>query len=360
MKDSQQETKLGYLPQLDALRSFAIFLVLIQHFPGPFPTNIKYGAFGVQLFFVLSGYLITRILLVGRAKAEGGVSDKKGQIFIFYMRRILRIFPLFYFVLIGAAILDFKPVRETFFWHFFYGSNFYFALRGDWYGSISHFWTLAVEEQFYFVWPCIIFFVPYKHLLKTIIAFISIAPIFRFVCAMSGANEVQIITLPFSNVDTLGLGALLGYLSLKSPNYAEIGRKLAMTGFFFGLPAYAVDFFLRKLYTTYSPFQYGYSRTCLALFFVGIVFYASRGVKGVLGNILNFQPLIYIGKISYGLYVYHNFVPPLVDMILRGFGMSTEMPKNIHFLVNLSATFLIAVVSWHLMEKPINDLKRKF
>jgi peptidoglycan/LPS O-acetylase OafA/YrhL len=352
--------KLNYLPQLDALRSFAVFLVLIQHFPGPFPSKIKYGAFGVQLFFVLSGYLITRILLVGRAKAESGASGKGRQILLFYIRRALRIFPLFYFVLLFTAFLNIPPVRETFWWHFFYASNFYLAQLGDWNGCISHLWTLAVEEQFYFVWPCLIFFVPQKHLLKTIVFFVAVGPVFRFMGALTHMNEVALITLPFSNIDSLGLGALLGYLSLNAKDYLATGRKLALAGFFVALPAYAVDFILRKVYDIHSPFQSGYSRTCLALFFVGVIFHASIGLKGIAGKVLSLKPLIYIGKISYGLYIYHNFVPFFVERLWPVFGLEPEFTTNGYFLVHMTATFLIAALSWHLLEKPLNDLKRHF
>jgi len=78
----------------------------------------------------------------------------------FYARRALRIFPLFYFVLAAAAVLNIGPVRDTFAWHATYLSNIYFYLRGDWHGSVSHLWSLAVEEQFYLVWPLLILCAP--------------------------------------------------------------------------------------------------------------------------------------------------------------------------------------------------------
>lgn len=347
---------LRYVPQLDTLRAFAVFMVLIHHFPGPFPEGISYGAFGVQLFFVLSGYLITRILLVGRRQT--GEDGRLAGIRIFYIRRFLRIFPVFYFILFLTALLDIVPVRETFFWHFFYVSNFYFARLGDWHGSVSHFWTLAVEEQFYLVWPFVMFFTPAKLLPKMILAFILAGPVFRFLGAVSGMNEIALITLPLSNVDALGLGALLGYLSLTHERYVELGSRLARWGLWAGLPVYALDFFLRKAYLLRLPVLTGVAKTGLSLFFVGVIFHVSRGVKGPVGRVLSFGPLVYMGRLSYGLYIYHNFTPILMHAIARSFGLETPLPKMAEFGANLFVLAIVAMLSWHLFEKPVNDLKR--
>lgn len=146
----------AYMPHLDGLRAFAVGLVIYSHWmPGHYQFKLPWGSAGVQLFFVLSGFLITGILLRCRTSVA-----RLSALRAFYVRRILRIFPLFYCVLLLAYVLNIEPVRETVFWHLPYLSNFYFFSIGRWDGDISHFWSLAVEEQFYLFWPAIVMFVP--------------------------------------------------------------------------------------------------------------------------------------------------------------------------------------------------------
>ena len=135
---------------------------------------LPWGEWGVQLFFVLSGFLITGILL--RCRGDEDAGGKISRMRQFYVRRFLRIFPLFYAVLFAAALLNIRPVRETLLWHVSYLSNLQMALAGGWSGPVSHFWSLAVEEQFYLLWPCLILFLPRKYLLWAILIAIATAP----------------------------------------------------------------------------------------------------------------------------------------------------------------------------------------
>src|SRR6187402_354046 len=153
---------------------------------------------GVRLCFVISGFLITGILLSWRNQPLGLALKT------FYRRRALRIFPLFYFVLAAAAVLNIGPVRDTLVWHVSYLSNFYFYLRGDWHGSVSHLWSLAVEEQFYLVWPWLLLCAPARWLRPAIVAMIAVAPVSRLLFPHPMDS-----VLPTSCLDSLGLGALL-------------------------------------------------------------------------------------------------------------------------------------------------------
>ncbi len=138
------------MPQLDGLRALAVAGVLFSHAgPAIFKDAINTGPLGVKLFFVLSGFLITGILLrarpewqqarYGGAEAEPGVALRA-----FYARRFLRIFPLYYAVLFAITLLGLPEARETFWWNLFYSSNWYYAIYGEWRGAVSHFWSLAV------------------------------------------------------------------------------------------------------------------------------------------------------------------------------------------------------------------------
>jgi peptidoglycan/LPS O-acetylase OafA/YrhL len=159
----------GHLPALDGVRGLAILLVLLYHFVAQTTaTNrleaavnwaLGYGFLGVDLFFVLSGFLITGILYDSRADP--------GYFRTFYMRRVLRIFPLYYAVLavvfFGVSLLpalrgsEIAGLREHQAWAWLYGINVYLSIQGGWVLSyIEHFWSLAVEEHFYFIWPLVV------------------------------------------------------------------------------------------------------------------------------------------------------------------------------------------------------------
>eukprot|EP01136_Pigoraptor_vietnamica_P044419 Opistho-1_new@21151 len=159
---------LKYYEGLDVLRAFAVCFVIIAHW-GPskfrseiltfiFQKIIPDGLFGVDLFFVLSGFLITSILLNAKDNANG---NRMTIIKSFYIRRALRIFPIYYLLIAIVYLLNDQSVKDHLIYYLSYTSNFLtFKLR-DW-GSISHTWSLAVEEQFYLIWPWIIIFIPKK------------------------------------------------------------------------------------------------------------------------------------------------------------------------------------------------------
>jgi|SRR5262249_32105957 len=141
-----------YLKQLDGLRCMACFGVLLQHWLPP--SNILQRlnvplADGVYLFFVLSGFLITRILLDCRDHADARESTRGRVLVRFYIRRALRLMPLYFLVVIVTASLSVTGARDALPWHLVYGSNVYYFVRGGFNGPTSHFWTLSVEEQFY-------------------------------------------------------------------------------------------------------------------------------------------------------------------------------------------------------------------
>jgi len=131
----------------------------------------------------------------------------------------LRIFPVYYLLLIILAIFNLVGIRESFWWHFFYLSNFYFWQHGAFEGALSHLWSLSVEEQFYLIWPAIIFFVPIKHLKNLLLITIVFAVLFRYY-TITPINSMGGILMPGS-LDSFSLGALLAYGRLFSPNWYQ-------------------------------------------------------------------------------------------------------------------------------------------
>src|SRR5258708_7747412 len=161
------------MPQLDSIRAFAILVVLIHHFlpvDKIIPTDfITLGLIGVRLFFVLSGFLITGILL--RARGEERALRQ------FYYRRVLRIFPIYYLTLIIIFVVS-PYLRSEGAWLAAYATNYITPFKSL--EPAGHFWTLAVEEQFYLLWPFLMLLAPARYLLKIIVASIVFAVLFRF------------------------------------------------------------------------------------------------------------------------------------------------------------------------------------
>jgi len=349
--------------QLDALRAFAVLAVLAGHFTPTTSTLflpfklVDLAGLGVRLFFVISGFLITGILLRSKRYCEKNRLPILYEFRQFYARRVLRIFPLFYFVLGLAALLDIPPVRETFGWHAAYLSNVYLFLTGRG-GSTSHLWSLAVEEQFYLVWPWIILLVSRRRLPVVILVTIAIGPIFRLLCGLYTDNSKTPI-LPLSCLDTLGVGA---FLALRKDQFGqEHCRKypFGKSGLLLGVGVLAIFMLLRATnhgrIIGYSIFDIG-----VALIAGWVVWRASIGIRGPIGKLLEVEPLLYLGTISYGIYIYHNFIHYLLDR-----PEITKMLVLLHagLLSNLlicATTIFVAAISWHCFERPINNLKRYF
>jgi peptidoglycan/LPS O-acetylase OafA/YrhL len=345
------------MPQLDALRAFAVFAVMFVHFVGhvpPWLLRVPWAACGVELFFVLSGFLITGILLDSRKQIEGGIGAW-WMLRQFYIRRFLRIFPLYYAVIVVGRITQFTGYTETFGWNLAYLTNFYIVMKGEWIGAASHLWTLSVEEQFYLVWPWIVFFLPKRWLLPTFVSIVIFAVGYRAV-AFNWLGPWQNVT-PFASFDCFGAGALLAMAQRRDcDGNPRLRRVLCIIGLLVGIPlliiAVAGQFPLESI-----PGRLGAMNLAMTLLFVPLISGAASGFTGPAGMILMQKPIRYIGKISYGIYIYHM---PVGFAIGHSSWLNT-LPRFIpHSVVLLSATLGLAALSWHLFERPINQLKRFF
>jgi len=343
-------------PQLDALRAIAVSAVLIHHFlpVGRFiPEDfLTLGALAVRLFFVLSGYLITGILLRSRELTFGTALKQ------FYLRRALRIFPIYYLVLLTLVLVGGSRVRQDILWHLMYLSNILFVRNPGAMGITGHLWTLSVEEQFYFIWPFLILLVPNKYILRVILVAIVIGvcwTIVAFRLVALGGPIVGGILTP-ACLDSLGIGSLLSFIEndQRLRIYRERFLRFAViTGGFIILLQTIIFFGSHLLPLFFSTAYLGVS-----LVFVWLVGRAAQGFGGKLGAFLEWRPLLYIGKISYGVYLYHNFMPRLVSEAANALGLS-QPGTVLTFLFASALTFLVAAASWHLIERPINRLKEQ-
>lgn len=352
-----QDTSKSYMPQLDSIRTIAVFLVLIEHwiYQIDWLKNLPMGMTGVTLFFVLSGFLITRILISSRMISEEKNESRFHSIKQFYMRRTLRIFPIYYITLFILLIFNIENIRSIYLWFMLYASNIYFYEISNWAGSLSHLWTLAVEEQFYLVWPFLIFFVPKKHLLKSIIGIIILGPVFRTTLFILNNQDIQmesfIHILTPACMDCFGLGALLAYYHVFSDKDILIKPKIIRTVL---LIIFAVIFGLYYFDNSLSGvFLF---RFCISVICMLIIYKASVGVKGFMGKILDNTVMMFLGKISYGLYLFHNFMPGLY----RSTGLPAINNIYLNAFVQLLMLISISVISWYIIEKPFNNLKKYF
>jgi peptidoglycan/LPS O-acetylase OafA/YrhL len=207
-----------HIVQLDGIRFFAVSMVILAHsvqwqWVQPWLTMLPLSQ-GVTLFFVLSGFLITKILLSNRDKYAEYNMGKSPLIKNFYIRRFLRIFPIYYLTIFFLFFINYGNAREIFPWLVSYTTNIYQSVHSVGLVSFNHFWSLAVEEQFYLFWPWIILFVNRKYLagiiISTIVAgLLSKLYIFLFVQSwMAGAY------FTLSCMHALGLGALIAWIAI--------------------------------------------------------------------------------------------------------------------------------------------------
>lgn len=356
-----------FMPQLDGLRALAVGAVLVHHLvdsrrlPGIIAA-LPLGFGGVRLFFVLSGFLITGILIRARVEAESNGTGLRWVLRQFYARRFLRIFPLYYLVIGVGLVVNLEPVREEFWWLASYLYNYRLAALGWYHANIAHFWSLAVEEQFYLAWPFIALFAPIRALKRIAVVMILIGPATRLLCVVLGTYGPAPYVITPSCLDALGCGALLAVYTGGGSASAALTATLTRKVLPLGLLSMAIlDVLHRQSATSIvrSAHIVMYD-AAMALVFVWLVAASSRGFAGPLGKLLTFAPVSYCGRIAYGIYVYHLVIATYVfDLGIR-WGLGWQRGTGAVFFTTAVLTIALASASWYLFERPLNDLKRYF
>lgn len=338
----------GYHPQLNALRLVAVGLVLAEHWLHSIVarTGLE-GSYGVWLFFVISGYLITTILLAYRDKVQSGQTSVGQALRVFYARRVLRIFPAYYMFLLIAAFAG-RLTWDNGLWHVAYLSNVYFIRLGH-FETLGHLWSLAVEEQFYLFWPLLIIVLPRRSLGWLMTVGVVGAVVYR-AASLAAGEPIAAYAALLGCLDTLGAGSLLAWFRYRKA--AEPAAAMVGTGLIALLAVPA----LGLLQTTDKAFV---APVVIAL--AGCYLVAQcldGGFGGWPGRLANAAPVQYLGKISYGLYLYHAVAAWLIPDRPLGTGSSLE-DLGIA-LLRTGAVVAIAASSWHLLEQPCNRLKSRF
>lgn len=342
----------SYRPQLDGLRALAVTAVVVHHLS--LIESVKLSFEGVRLFFVLSGFLITGILLRCRDATDEGEHSILGTARQFYIRRFLRIFPLYYGTLAVLYLIEVEPwFRGEIGWHLAYLTNVLIVSHDGWVGLTSHFWSLAVEEQFYLLWPWIILLTPRRMIKFVLLCVVLAGPIFRFAMLVEDQSNFVIRLLLPSCLDTLGMGALVAVMMHEVPK--KVPPTIRACGLI-GLPLWLASLYIDRGRTP----LFGFSEIVvirdlgIALVYGWFVAVASVGVPGIVGSVLQSRPLVWVGRISYGIYVFHVFAWRLTISYLPD-SWGWWAPR----IVTLGLTLAIAALSWRVYEGPINRLKSR-
>lgn len=345
---------LHHIPQLDSLRTFAVFLTLIAHF---LPFVIPYTWYGVEIFFTISGFLITTILINTLNNNHG---THKGKILKnFMIRRAFRLFPLYYLFItifwVGLNYFHLYLWKNEFNPYFFtYLPNIKLYQIGlDNGACFSHLWSLGVEEQFYLVWPFLILFIPARFRIPVIVSLITLSLVLITVNYDDGWFHL----LPYANYHTLGVGALLSCFYLSHNKIIDWLKTNRMPFFYISLAQLIV---VLILFREHSPFWALYRQLSLCICTFSFVLVSIFGWKGWVGKITRNSFIQYIGTISYGIYILHMPVSWIYKLILSHIAPSLHPPVILSTILYFIISFLLAVFSYKYIETPFLKLKKYF
>jgi peptidoglycan/LPS O-acetylase OafA/YrhL len=379
-QDARVKEPRFYLPQLDALRFFAFFSVFLLHtLPSIVVENHagwgrplalvgsaieRSGENGVELFFLLSSFLITE-LLTGEKRQTGDIHLKK-----FYIRRVLRIWPLYYFmVLIGLAVQPLSPQYHLTFplllSYLFFVNNWHVMLHGFTWSPIYPLWTVSTEEQFYLIWPLAMRTLSRRALLRISALAIIVVPLLAYsgksYLWRTGKTESVVLLLFFP------LGGLLSMVLKKQPSPWPLRRMLGI--FLLGLVCWLAGGICAR--ETGGMIASSPSAALLGKSIIGagtvLIFLAFLRSNPTIWP----KSIIYLGKISFGLYVYHVLVYDGVTAAAKWVGLGIRTGPN-HSIINLLiscgvilpatllGTIAIASLSYRFLERPFLLMKDRF
>ena len=333
-----------------------------------FPTRIKGGYFGVDVFFALSGFLITSLLLTEREQTA------KIAFGAFYLRRALRLFPaLFVVVIVVFAVTEIagtttetQTVSRDAPAALLYAANWVFAFDDTFpYGPLSHTWTLSIEEQYYVFWPLVLtgllVALPRRRglVLAGVLAGVLASVLVRIWLYRSGAPFERITFGTDTRIAPLLLGCALGmcttwWAARATPLHLRASRAIGALSLGVLLWMALTSRYAPDVIARYPGHIYQDGLTLAAVASAGLILGVTLDPGWAMARMLSLKPLRWVGRVSYGLYLWH--VPIFVVLTPNLLAMSNDATQA----VRLSATFAVAAVSFYLLEQPFLKLKARF
>ncbi len=369
LESARTSTARFYHPELDVLRFFAFLMVFLHHaFPHDpaFWTKLGVpsflarivagigatGAFGVSVFFVLSSYLITELLL--REKDQMGTLDVRS----FYIRRMLRIWPLYFAFLALAVVLQWivpgqHVTLRAGLWFSLLAGNWFIVFHGFPSSVIFPLWSVSIEEQFYITWPAVVRRVSEPGMLLIAGVLLTVATAARFYLGMHHVGESDVWCNTFVQLDPIVIGILMALLLRgEVPRLSRLARAALMLAGITGLALGAVYFGIKNDPLTTSRIVFGYPSVAIGggLLLLSVLRERKSGSSPV---------LVYLGRISYGLYVFHILGLLISDHVVYD-QTASLMRYALRVGIALAATILMAAASFRWLEKPFLNLKQRF
>ena len=325
----------------------AFLLVFISH-KAISPLTDRYGTAGVWIFFVLSGFLITRILAQGRAEIEAERGSFISSLSQFYSRRTARIFPVYYVFLTVVTMLAFgdlievgSPERQASNW--FYLSNVYIELNG-WQTRLSHLWSFAVEEQFYLLFAPLALALPRRQLPIACFSIVAASIVAHGYLFAKGAKVASFDVNSVVNFGPMAVGGLAGlWAERRLPRCLQGDGPLALTiGLILVMPA---------LFTAPEPWSHFGRSTCVLNALVLVQIYQSQ--NGRVTAFLDLFTIRELGIISYAAYLFH----PVINLaeVLHHYGYTVEIRRSLSMVLDFTAAVLLAYASWRILERPMRS-----
>lgn len=313
---------------------------------------------GLYFFLALTGFLITRSLLRERDRGDSSAERWRSRAFKdFQTRRALRILIPCYVAMLFGLLVGAPDLRSHPLWYFTHLVNFHIAYLPEWPSGTSHYWTLAIQQQFYLCWPLLIFLAPRRWLGPLMIGIALIAPLSRFVLGQYFPEVIHPGAITSSALDYLAIGSLLALLLARG--IAPTDRRIRLAAWIC-LPLYLILYVSDESGHSIPVLRH-FQQTFLSISIVGLIAATLAGLPAPLGRVLNHSSLQHIGKISYGLYLFHTTVPLAIGFLLpflwppgSGNGMLV-----LRLLVFALSSWGIAWLSWRYLEQPLARIKPK-
>jgi peptidoglycan/LPS O-acetylase OafA/YrhL len=339
-----------YFPQLDGLRVLAAATILIHHYwPASVRIDWSKGRLGVDLFFAMSGYLITRSLLRRRETSpQAPLSAFKA----FQQNRLVRIFPLYYVTLLLAASMP-SERHLSLLWHFAFLSNIYFVLQQRFVGAGGHLWALAIEQQFYLFWPLVVLWIARRRMAQAAIAMVAVGVLFRLLGWFQGWSSLTTSVLTPTAFESLGCGAWLATWMETREDRPERAHPVISAIGIVGLLLWLPELIWAEESTPGYVVHLLLTELSRAFLLTWLIAQSVWGIPGWIGSLLQSAPARLLGAWSYGIYLSHNFF----------LGIYRRVPHHVGSLSlydSQASLALLTTVAWsaalyYLMERPLNE-----